>query len=147
MVLERQRALDLGLPSPIWDTKAETDAAYDAAVASLLPLVGERRAEFMVASHNQVSLEAAVAGMAAAGLPPSAPVYFGQLLGMADHLTFTLGGHGYGAYKYVPFGSVGEVMPYLIRRAQENSDVLGGVAAETGMLRAELRRRLLLGGR
>ena len=77
------------------------------------------------------------------GLSPRDGVYFGQLLGMADNLTFTLGANGYGAYKYVPFGSIDEVMPYLIRRAQENSEVLGGIAKETGMLRSELRRRLL----
>jgi len=143
MVLERRRAADMGMPSPIWDNKHDTDAAYDAAVASLLPLVRDEGAEFMVATHNQASVETAVEGMAALGLEPSAPVSFGQLLGMADHLTFTLGSAGYGAYKYVPFGAVDEVMPYLIRRAQENNDVLGGVAKETEMLKAELRRRIL----
>ena len=81
------------------------------------------------------------------GLQPSDGVFFGQLLGMADNLTFTLGQNGYGAYKYVPFGSIDEVMPYLIRRAQENSEVLGGIAKETGMLRAELKRRLLSSSR
>lgn len=118
MILERRRAAAAGLPSPIWDTVEQTHAAYDAAVQALLPLVRDRGAEFMVASHNQASVEKAVAGMAALGLPPSAGVYFGQLLGMADHLTYTLGANGYGAYKYVPFGGVGEVLPYLVRRAQ-----------------------------
>mmetsp|Transcript_2186 Transcript_2186/g.4489 ORF Transcript_2186/g.4489 Transcript_2186/m.4489 type:complete len:676 (+) Transcript_2186:149-2176(+) len=143
MVLERERAAEKGYPSPVWDTKEETHACYDGAVAMLLPWVQNNGAEFMVASHNQRSVELAVAGMKASGLPPDAPVYFGQLLGMADNLTYTLGAHGYGAYKYVPFGSVDEVMPYLIRRAQENSDVLGGIAKETNMLRSELKRRLL----
>lgn len=143
MVLERRRAAEMGYPSPIWDTKKDTDACYNRAMATLMPLVRDRGAEFMVASHNQESVELAVAGMAEHGLPPSAPVYFGQLLGMSDNLTFILGGNGYGAYKYVPFGGVDEVMPYLIRRAQENSDVLGGVGKETAMMRAELRRRLV----
>ena len=62
--------------------------------------------------------------------PATGGVYFGQLLGMADHITFTLGRNGYKAYKYVPYGPIDEVMPYLIRRAQENSALLGapGVA-------------------
>ena len=65
----------------------------------MLGSVAPQGAEVMVASHNQSSVERAVEGMAARGLPPSSGVYFGQLLGMADHLTFTLGRHGYGAYK------------------------------------------------
>ena len=143
MVLERRRAAELGIPSPIWDTAEQTHAAYDVAVASLLPWVRDAGAEVMVATHNQPSVERAVAGMAALGLPPAAPVAFGQLLGMADHLTFGLGAAGFGAYKYVPFGSVEEVLPYLIRRAQENSDVLAGSARESALVRRELRRRLL----
>jgi len=143
MVLERERAAEKGYPSPVWDSKEETHACYDGAVAMLLPWVKNHGAEFMVASHNQRSCELAVAGMQQHDLTPASPVYFGQLLGMADNLTYTLGAHGYGAYKYVPFGSIDEVMPYLIRRAQENSDVLGGIAKETTMLRAELKRRLL----
>ena len=74
--------------------------------------------------------------------PATGGVYFGQLLGMADHLTFTLGNAGYRAYKYVPYGPWSEVMPYLIRRAQENSDMLGGVATERSMLWGELKRRI-----
>ena len=67
--------------------------------ADMLQCVAGEGAEVMVASHNQPSIERTVAAMAALGLPPSAGVYFGQLLGMADHLTYTLGDHGYGAYK------------------------------------------------
>jgi proline dehydrogenase len=145
MVLERRRAKELGLPSPIWETKEETDAAYDAAVAALLPIVRDNGAEIMVATHNQQSVEETVSGMAGLGLPPSSGVTFGQLLGMADHLTFTLGAHKYGAYKYTPFGGIDEVMPYLLRRAQENSDVLGGVGIELGHLQNELKRRVLGG--
>ena len=61
--------------------------------------------------------------------PNGGGVYFGQLLGMADHLTFGLAAHGHTAYKYLPFGPLREVMPYLIRRAHENADLLGGGAA------------------
>ncbi|KAL4451694.1 hypothetical protein ABPG75_007356 [Micractinium tetrahymenae] len=144
MVLERQRAQDMGHPSPIHNTVADTHANYNECVREMLRCVASEGAEVMVASHNQRSIELATYHMAALGLPPSSGVYFGQLLGMADHLTYTLGAHGYGAYKYVPFGKVEEVMPYLLRRAQENSAILAGeaVAGEMAMLRAELRRRL-----
>lgn len=78
--------------------------------------VATHKAEVMVASHNQDSIERTVAGMAARGLSPrGAGVYFGQLLGMSDNLTFTLGQHGYQAFKYVPYGPIDLVMPYLIR--------------------------------
>lgn len=65
----------------------------------MLRCVASEGAEVMVASHNQQSIELATYHMAALGMPPSSGVYFGQLLGMADHLTYTLGAHGYGAYK------------------------------------------------
>lgn len=71
-----------------------------------------------------------------------AGVYFGTLMGMADHLAFTLGAAGYRAYKMIPYGPVPETMAYLLRRAQENSDVLGGCAKEVSMMRSELVRRL-----
>ena len=61
---------------------------------------------------------------------------------MADHLTFTLGSNGYTAYKYLPYGPINEVMPYLIRRAQENSDVMSGVTKERKMMWAELMKRI-----
>ena len=96
----------------------------------------------MVASHNGDSIEATLSAMAARGVGARDGVYFGQLLGMADHLTFALGRGGYKAYKYVPYGPVHEVMPYLIRRAQENGDLLGGVGHERGLLRTELLRRV-----
>ncbi|KAL4856165.1 Proline dehydrogenase 1 [Chlorella vulgaris] len=128
MVLERQRALDMGYPSPIYDTAEDTHTNYDRCVRDLLRCVEKEGVEVMVATHNQGSIELTVEQMAALGLPPSSGVFFGQLLGMADHLTYTLGANGYGAYKYVPFGAVEEVMPYLIRRAQENSSILSGAA-------------------
>jgi proline dehydrogenase len=68
-------------------------------------------------------------------------VAFGQLLGMCDHISYSLGALNYKVYKYVPYGPVLEVVPYLIRRAEENSDVLGGVGKELRMLSVELGRR------
>ena len=101
------------------------------------------RFEMMVASHNQASVEAAVALMHDLCMDPTdSGVHFGQLLGMADHLTYTLGGNGYQAYKAVPYGPVEDTIAYLLRRAKENSDMLGGVGKETMMLKSELWRRL-----
>lgn len=147
MVLERQRALDMGYPSPIQDTIEDTHACYDRTVQKIMrrPAVqrGSSKANLLVATHNQKSVEAAVKVMNDAGLDPATSgVSFGQLLGMSDHLTFPLGQAGYRAYKYVPYGPIHEVLPYLVRRAQENSDFLGGVTKERSMLFSELLRRL-----
>lgn len=100
----------------------------------------------MIASHNQASIEYATEQMQKRGIQSKSDgVYFGQLLGMADHLSSVLGKNGYAAYKYVPFGLVQQVVPYLIRRAEENSSVLDGegVAKERQMLWDELMRRFI----
>jgi len=72
-------------------------------------------------------------------------VFFGQLLGMCDAITYALGGAGYSAYKYVPYGPVSDVIPYLSRRAMENKSVMKGVLKERKMLRHELSRRVKSG--
>jgi len=157
LVMERKYAASNGLPDPIHDTKEDTHAAYNEAMVYALERMADchksnasvpkgepgHGVEIMVASHNQDSVELAIEKMADLGLPNNSPVYFGQLLGMSDHLTFTLGSNGYQAYKYVPYGKVGEVMPYLLRRAQENSDVLGSSKNEISMLSHEVKRRVM----
>lgn len=156
MELERKRADEMHYASPIHGSIEETHESYNTGAAQLIAsiAVGER-VELMIASHNQASIELVLSAAAASsassgglGPPPHvAPIYFGQLLGMADHLTYSLGAAGYKAYKYVPYGKIREVMPYLIRRAQENSDiVMSGVGLELRMLTRELIRRLLSRG-
>jgi len=148
MYTERELAADMGYPSPVHDTIQDTHDCYNGCVAMVLDAIaGGKGAELMVASHNQDSVERTLAGVKARGIADGKDnrnigVYFGQLLGMADHLSFGLGGQGYAAYKYVPFGDVDEVMPYLIRRAQENSDFLGGVGKEIKLIQTELVRRI-----
>jgi proline dehydrogenase len=149
MVSERANAEKAGRASPIWGDYEETEACFHRAIEESLEFVSRTQssslpAEVMVASHNQRSVQLVVRKMQELGMPRDSPVYIGQLLGMADHLTMTLGSHGYKAYKYVPYGPVGEVVPYLIRRTQENSTFLGspGVAEERGIIFNELRRRL-----
>jgi len=144
MVLERGRATEMGYPSPIHDTKANSDDCYNGAVAKLLDArAAGKGTEVLVASHNQESIELAAQGCTSRGLPKEDGLYFGQLLGMADHLTYGLAAHGYNAFKYTPFGPIDEVIPYLLRRAQENSDLMGGVGAEIKMLRGEIINRTI----
>eukprot|EP00389_Voromonas_pontica_P016168 GDKH01025278.1.p1 GENE.GDKH01025278.1~~GDKH01025278.1.p1 ORF type:complete len:149 (-),score=23.44 GDKH01025278.1:145-591(-) len=146
MHVERARAADMGVPSPIQDTIGETHEAYNHAILeSLQRMAAGQRVEVMIATHNQQSLEHTVRSAARLGLGPKSPIYFGQLLGMADHLTYTLGQAGWQPFKYVPYGKVKEVMPYLLRRAEENADMLGGARNELSMLKKEVFSRLVPG--
>ncbi|GLI60684.1 hypothetical protein VaNZ11_002886 [Volvox africanus] len=141
---ERRRAAKSGVSSPVWDHIEETHASFDACLDMLLGAVKDGRAEVMLGSHNQASVEAAVAAMARLGLEPDeAPVYFGQLMGMADNLSFTLGHHGYKVFKYCPYGSVEKVIPYLLRRVNENQYILKGGKLDMALLWSELWRRAL----
>ena len=146
MAQERARAAALGYADPIHATLADTHACYHGLAERVLDaVVAPRGGEVMVASHNEGTVTRVAAGMAARGLAPATcGVSFGQLLGMCDATTLSLGRAGYAAFKYVPYGPVLAVMPYLIRRAQENSDVVaGGVGKELAQLRGELRKRLV----
>ena len=99
--------------------------------------------EIMLATHNQQSVEKAMAGMKRYGMDRSShAVSFAQLYGMSDHLTIHLGRAGYRAYKYVPYGEVSEVIAYLDRRAKENSSAVSGAAQELPRVEKELWRRL-----
>jgi proline dehydrogenase len=141
MVSERKLAAEQGVPSPVHDTIAATHASYHKNVELLLR---DENAEVMIATHNQASCEFAAKKMDELGLPRrGSGVHFGQLLGMSDHITFTLGLCGYSAFKYLPYGHVHEVLPYLIRRAQENSGLMAGAVHERRMIRDEVTRRVL----
>jgi len=148
MVSEREKARKRGMESPVCDDYVATEENFHAVIDAILEHSAacgpEAAAEVLVASHNRGSVEHTLRRCAELGLDRG-NIYFGQLLGMADNLTFTLGKAGYKAYKYVPYGPIGEVMPYLIRRTQENSAILGsaGVQEERAMIAGELRRRLL----
>lgn len=153
MVAERERAERLGIRSPVWDCYEESEQSFHRTIHLLLDRIHRARQdakvpprELMVASHNRHSVKLVVDSMKQLDIPPSAGVYFGQLLGMADHITFPLGQQGYKAYKYVLYGPVDKVMPYLIRRTQENSTFLGSpsIQEERGMIGSELRRRFKL---
>ncbi|KAJ1650734.1 proline dehydrogenase [Dispira simplex] len=165
MVSERKRASSLGLPDPINNTIEDTHASFNAGIKFLLDSIhyaqtkailheGEENngshslkrfpgPALFVASHNHESVKYACELMEQYHIPvDSDHVMFGQLMGMQDAVTYSLGNHGYKVYKYIPYGPVNEVMPYLIRRAQENSSVLGGVQSERQNLWTELLTRM-----
>mmetsp|Transcript_39726 Transcript_39726/g.72724 ORF Transcript_39726/g.72724 Transcript_39726/m.72724 type:complete len:592 (-) Transcript_39726:88-1863(-) len=147
MVHERKRAKEMKCPSPIHDTAEDTHRCYDGVVELLLRhrLQHSPGLEVMIATHNKESIEKAVNLMTELGLGPNdETAHFAQLYGMSDNLTFTLGNHGYNAFKYLPYGEVGEVVPYLLRRAQENSDMLSNAGTEVSLLQEELRKRFFL---
>lgn len=146
MVHEAKVAMKLSVPNPVYAGVEHTHSNYNRCVRMAIQETASAGAEVMIATHNQYSVEMAVRHMHDFGMRPGdCGVFFGQLLGMADHLSYVLGRHNYRAYKYVPFGPVEETMPYLIRRAQENSGLLGGVAKEMEMRYSEVMRRILPG--
>lgn len=140
MELERERAEELGYPSPIHSTKAETDRDYNDALLFCLDHLD--RIAFMAGTHNEGSARLLVTEMNKRGIEPATPsVYFAQLLGMSDNLSFNLSASGYRVAKYMPYGPIAAVMPYLFRRAQENTSVAGQTGRELALITKEKRRR------
>ena len=140
MEKERDRAEKHGYRSPIHVDKASVDADFDAAVAYCLEHISD--IAFCVATHNEHSCSLLVAAAEDAGVPLSHPhIHYAQLYGMSDHISFHLANAGCNAAKYVPYGPVRDVVPYLIRRAQENRSVSGQVGRELRLILDEIARR------
>ena len=147
MEKERARALEFGYPSPIHNNIQETNNCYNNAVDYLLrEMKYDSGLEFMCATHNQESIEFAIERFHRLGLDGTHNhrLSFAQLYGMSDDLTMPLGENGYNVYKYLPYGKIHEVIPYLLRRAQENGDVLGKFLHEKKLIYNELRQRAKL---
>ncbi|XP_073502120.1 hydroxyproline dehydrogenase isoform X1 [Phyllobates terribilis] len=143
---ERKLAKEKGYSDPIQPDWTATNRSYQRSLDRLLQLIARDGAKhnLIIASHNEESVLHAAQRMAELGIVGSGgAVCFGQLLGMCDHVSLTLGRAGYLVYKSIPYGSVDSVLPYLVRRAQENQSVLQGIRKERDLLRRELRRRLL----
>lgn len=140
MEKERKRAEAKDYPSPIQPDKASCDRDFNAGVnlcINNLEYVG-----MLVASHNEKSNMLAVKKMQELNIALNHPrVSFSQLYGMSDNITFNLARAGCNVSKYVPFGPIEDVIPYLMRRAQENTSVKGQTGRELGLIRKELRRR------
>jgi proline dehydrogenase len=140
MEKERKRAEELGYESPIQPDKAAADRDYDTAVRFCMDHL-DQLAVF-VGTHNEQSCMLAASLLDQKGLPHNHPhVSFSQLLGMSDNITFNLAHAGYNVSKYLPYGPVKDVMPYLIRRAQENTSIAGQMGRELSLIRKELKRR------
>ncbi|KAJ7309586.1 hypothetical protein JRQ81_007638 [Phrynocephalus forsythii] len=147
MEQERKRAVAVGYEDPINPTYEETNHMYHRCLDYILEEIRHnRQASVMVATHNKDTVQFTLRRMADLGIHPSEnKIYFGQLLGMCDQITFPLGQAGFPVYKYVPYGPVKDVLPYLSRRAQENWSVMARTKEEQDLLWAELKRRLFSG--
>lgn len=140
MEKERARASKMGYPSPIHATKEDTDAAYNASIDYCLRHFKDMA--FVAATHNERSTQDLAAGMYGLGISPNHPnIFFSQLYGMGDNISYVLGNEGYNVSKYVPYGPVADAIPYLIRRAEENSSAAGHMSRELEMIERELKRR------
>ena len=140
MEKERERAQNLGYPSPIQPDKAATDRDYNEALRFMV----DHHAHFALCagSHNEDSSMLLTQLMAEKNLEnTNEKFFFAQLLGMSDHISYNLANAGYKVAKYVPFGPVKEVLPYLLRRADENTSVAGQTGRELSLISAEVSRR------
>lgn len=143
MEKERERAEANGYGSPIQPDKHATDADFDAAIDYCLDHLDE--IAFVAGTHNEASAMHLARRMYELNIAANHPhVHFSQLYGMGDNISYVLAKNGYNVSKYVPYGPVRDAVPYLIRRAQENSSVTGHVSRELSLITKELKRRKLM---
>ncbi|CAL1599386.1 unnamed protein product [Knipowitschia caucasica] len=145
MEKERKLAEKEGRLDPIHNSWEETNSSYNGSLNAVLEAISDQpgRYRIIVATHNEESVRLAAQRVEELGIDrDDGSVCFGQLLGMCDHVSLTLAKEGYSIYKSVPYGSVDDTLPYLVRRAQENRTVLQGIRKERDLLRQELHRRL-----
>lgn len=140
MEKERARAKRKGYPDPIQADKAATDQDFNSALEFCLD--HKDRIALCAGTHNEESSALLAKLLKEKDIPIDHPqVYYSQLLGMSDHISFNLAKAGYNVTKYVPYGPVREVMPYLIRRAEENTSISGQTNRELNLIKKELKRR------
>jgi proline dehydrogenase len=140
MEKERKRAAELGYPSPIQPTKEASDEDFNESVRFCVDHLD--RISLVVASHNEYSNMLTVELLQQKGLPLKHPhVHWSQLYGMSDNITFNLAKAGCSVSKYLPFGPIKDVIPYLMRRAQENTSIGGQTGRELGLIKKEMKRR------
>ncbi len=140
MEKERKRAQDMAYPSPIQPDKPATDRDYDDAVIFCLERL--EKLSVFIGTHNEHSCMLAARHMDEHGIEHnSRQVWFSQLFGMSDNISFNLAHAGYNVAKYLPYGPVKDVIPYLMRRAQENTSVAGQTGRELSLINKELHRR------
>lgn len=141
MEKERERAEEKGYPSPICATKAQTDATFNKTMTYIAENLDNKMALF-AGTHNEESSYLLIDLMHKNNITQTDKrVWFGQLYGMSDNISYNLANHKYNVAKYLPFGPVYDVVPYLIRRANENTSVAGQTNRELDLLDKELKRR------
>ncbi len=139
---ENERAAEKGYKTPICESKKATDDNFNEIMKYILDNLND--IELFVGTHNEYSTYLAMDMMKQKEISKSDNrVWFGQLFGMSDHISFNIGAIGYNVAKYIPFGPVKDVMPYLIRRAEENTSVAGQTSRELTLLKKEKNRRKL----
>ena len=142
MEKENDRAQERGYKTPICASKQETDDTFNNVVRYILDNLDD--ISLFLGSHNEESCYLAMDIMKQKGIQKNDPrVWFGQLFGMSDHITYNLAAQGYNVAKYIPFGPIKDVMPYLIRRAEENTSVAGQTSRELTLIKSEKKRRKL----
>jgi proline dehydrogenase len=140
MEKENERALEKGYPSPICVSKEATDENYDASVHYMVEHLDTM--SVFAGTHNELSSYHLMELMQQKGIAKNdTRIWFGQLYGMSDNISYNLAAHGFNVAKYLPFGPVRDVMPYLIRRAEENTSVAGQTSRELKLIKAERDRR------
>ena len=140
MEKENERAEEKGYPSPICISKAATDDNYDETIEYMIDNLDTMR--IYAGTHNELSSYKLIDLIKEKGLESNDDrIWFGQLYGMSDNISYNLAESGYNVSKYLPFGPVRDVMPYLIRRAEENTSVAGQTSRELALLKKERKRR------
>jgi proline dehydrogenase len=140
MEKERERARLKGYPDPIQPNKEATDQDFDEALAFCLGHLDQL--SVFIGTHNEESCYKAIRIMEQHHIRPNHPaVFFSQLYGMSDHISFNMASEGYNVAKYLPYGPVKDVIPYLMRRAEENTSVAGQSGRELSLVRSEIKRR------
>ena len=140
MEKENKRAQENGYPTPICGSKEATDENYDNTMIYMMDHLD--RMSIFIGTHNELSSYTAIELIKSKGLSKNDNrIWFGQLYGMSDNISYNLAEHGYNVAKYLPFGPVRDVMPYLIRRAEENTSVAGQTSRELNLLKTERARR------
>lgn len=140
MEKENTRAEEMGYPTPICESKEATDTNYDVTMKYMMDNLESM--SIFAGTHNESSSYKLIEMMQAKGISRNDDrIWFGQLYGMSDNISYNLAEYGYNVAKYLPFGPVRDVMPYLIRRAEENTSVAGQTSRELNMLKTERQRR------
>ncbi|QJD97171.1 proline dehydrogenase [Mucilaginibacter robiniae] len=140
MEKERRRAANQGYPSPIQPDKLSSDRDYNESLRFCVAHID--RIALVAGTHNEASCRLLADLLNQLNIPHNHPhIYFSQLLGMSDNLSFNLANAGYNVVKYVPYGPVKAVLPYLFRRAQENTAIAGQMSRELSLILKEKKRR------